>query len=91
MINYNFSSYNVGDLVTVNVDKPKEREPETPYFDGFEQTAKKRHEEFEEAKILYIKLRKCNYTRKDVQAFTGWGMGRIDRLARWYSMSGYGD
>ena len=91
MINYNFSSYNVGDLVTVNVENPKEREPETPYFDGFEQTAKQRHEEFEEAKILYIKLRKCNYTRKDVQAFTGWGMGRIDRLARWYSMSGYGD
>ena len=46
MINYNFSSYNVGDLVTVNVDKQKEREPETPYFDGFEQTAKQRHEEF---------------------------------------------
>lgn len=91
MINYNFSSYNVGDLVTVNVDKPKEREPETPYFDGFEQTAKQRHEDFEEAKILYIKLRKCNYTRKDVQMFTGCGMGRIDRLARWYSMSGYGD
>ena len=91
MINYNFSSYNVGDLVTVNVDNPKEREPETPYFDGFEQMAKQKHEEFEEAKILYIKLRKCNYTRKDVQKFTGWSKGRIDRLARWYNMSGYGD
>ena len=91
MINYNFSSYNVGDLVTVNVDNPKEREPETPYFDGFEQMAKQKHEEFEEAKILYIKLRKRNYTRKDVQKFTGWSKGRIDRLARWYNMSGYGD
>lgn len=30
MINYNFSSYNVGDLVTVKIDKQKEREPETP-------------------------------------------------------------
>lgn len=90
MINYKFSSYKAGDLVTVNVDKPKEREPETPYFNGFEQTAKQKHEEFEEAKILYIKLRKCNYTRKDVEAFTGWSDGRIDRLTRWYNMSGYG-
>ena len=91
MINYNFSSYNVGDLVTVNVDNPKEREPETSYFNGFDNVAKQRHKDFEEAKILYIKLRKCNYTRKDVQAFTGWSKGRIDRLVRWYSMSGYGD
>ena len=91
MINYNFSSYNVGDLVAVKIDKQKEREPETPYFNGFDNVAKERHEDFEEAKLLYIKLRKCNYSRKDVQAFTGWGMGRIDRLARWYSMSGYGD
>lgn len=91
MINYNFSSYNIGDLVTVNVDKPKEHEPETPYFNGFDNVAKQRHKDFEEAKILYIKLRKCNYTRKDVQSFTGWSFGRIDRLARWYKMSGYGD
>ena len=91
MINYNFSSYNVGDLVAVKVDKPKEREPETPYFNDFEDKVKQSHKEFEEAKLLYIKLRKCNYTRKDVQMFTGWGMGRIDRLARWYNMSGYGD
>lgn len=91
MINYNFSSYSASDLVTVNVDKPKEQEPEMLFFDSFEQTAKQKHEEFEEAKILYIKLRKCNYSRKDVHAFTGWGFGRIDRLARWYSMSGYGD
>lgn len=91
MINYNFSSYNVGDLVSVKVDKNKNREPETPYFNDFDAKAKQSHKEFEEAKILYIKLRKCNYTRKDVQAFTGWGFGRIDRLARWYKMSGYGD
>lgn len=91
MINYNFSSYNVGDLVTVNVDKPKEHDPETPYFNGFDNVAKKRHGDFEEAKILYIKLRKCNYSCKDVRAFTGWSKGRIDRLARWYNMSGYGD
>lgn len=91
MINYNFSSYNVGDLVSVKVDKKKNREPETPYFNDFDAKAKQSHKEFEEAKILYIKLRKCNYTRKDVQAFTGWGFGRIDRLARWYKMSGYGD
>ena len=91
MINYNFSSYNVGDLVAVKIDKQKEREPETPYFNGFDNVAKEKHEEFEEAKLLYIKLRKCNYTRKDVQSFTGWGFGRIDRLARWYKMSGYGD
>lgn len=91
MINYNFSSYNVGDLVAVKVDKPKEREPETPYFNDFEYKTKQSHKEFEEAKLLYIKLRKCNYTRKEVQMFTGWGMGRIDSLARWYNMSGYGD
>lgn len=87
MIKYNFSGYNVGDLASVKVDKKKEREPETPYFNDFDDKAK----QFEEAKILYIKLRKCNYTRKDVHAFTGWGFGRIDRLARWYKMSGYGD
>ena len=29
MINYNFSSYNVGDLVAVKVEKQKERDPET--------------------------------------------------------------
>lgn len=91
MINYNFSSYNVGDLVSVSVDKKKEREPETPYFNDFDDKAKQRHKDFEEAKVLYIKLCKCNYTRKDVQAFTGWSFGRIDRLARWYKMSGYGD
>lgn len=91
MLNYNFSSYNVGDLVSVKVDKKKEREPETPCFNDFDDKAKQSHKEFEEAKILYIKLRKCNYTRKDVQSFTGWGFGRIDRLARWYKMSGYGD
>ena len=91
MINYNFSSYNIGDLVSVKVDKKKEREPETPYFNDFDDKAQQSHKEFEEAKIIYIKLRKCNYTRKDVQSFTGWGFGRIDRLARWYKMSGYGD
>lgn len=91
MIKYNFSGYSVGDLVAVSVDKKKEREPETPYFNDFDDKAKQSHKDFEEAKILYIKLRKCNYTRKDVHAFTGWGFGRIDRLARWYNMSGYGD
>lgn len=91
MLNYNFSSYNVGDLVSVKVDKKKEREPETLYFNDFDEKAKQSHKEFEDAKILYIKLRKCNYTRKDVKSFTGWGFGRIDRLARWYKMSGYGD
>lgn len=91
MINYNFSSYNVGDLVAVSVEKKKEREPEKPYFNDFDDKAKQRHTGFEEAKVLYIKLRKCNYTRKDVQSFTGWSFGRIDRLARWYKMSGYGD
>ena len=91
MINYNFSSYNVGDLVAVKVDKPKEREPETPYFNDFDIKAKESHKKFEEAKLLYIKLRKCNYTRNDVQMFTGWGIGRINRLAHWYNMSGYGD
>nr|CAI9750957.1 hypothetical protein LBZUJACN_LBZUJACN_CDS_0034 [Caudoviricetes sp.]CAI9751035.1 hypothetical protein MIHLRAQX_MIHLRAQX_CDS_0034 [Caudoviricetes sp.] len=91
MINYNFSSYSVGDLVTVNVDKPKECEPETPFFDDFEQKAEESHKAFEEAKLLYVKLRKCDYTRREIKAFTGWGLGRIDRLARWYNMSGYGD
>lgn len=91
MIKYNFSGYNVGDLASVKVDKKKEREPETPYFNAFDDKTKQSHKKFEDAKILYIKLRKCNYTRKDVHAFTGWGFGRIDRLARWYKMSGYGD
>ena len=40
MLNYNFSSYNVGDLVSVKVDKKKEREPETPYFNDFDEKAK---------------------------------------------------
>ena len=43
MINYNFSSYNVGDLVSVKVDKKKEREPETPYFNDFDDKAKQSH------------------------------------------------